>query len=151
MIPMRFEPMIYPASADGERTEDPETGEPFEGNDLGWIDPRALDENGELLSPRQMARYDGELAWPERFDRAYDVAQAYEIGDYGYAGQYRQAPVPRKGGIIKREYWQEYIPNKAGKFPEFDFVLVSADTAAYPANRFGGADVCLIEAQGFGE
>jgi hypothetical protein len=43
MIPMRFEPMIYPASADGERTEDPETGEPFEGNDLGWIDPRALD------------------------------------------------------------------------------------------------------------
>jgi hypothetical protein len=129
MIPMRFEPMIYPASADGERTEDPETGEPFEGNDLGWIDPRALDENGELLSPRQMARYEGELAWPERFDRPYDVAQAYEIGDYGYAGQYQQAPVPRKGGIIKREYWQEYIPTKEGKFPDFDFVLVSADTA----------------------
>jgi hypothetical protein len=129
MIPMRFEPMIYPASADGERTEDPETGEPFEGSDLGWIDPRALDEDGNMLSPREMARYEGELAWPERFNRAYDVAEAYEIGDYGYAGQYQQSPVPRKGGIIKREYWQEYIPDKAGKFPDFDFVLVSADTA----------------------
>jgi hypothetical protein len=73
MIPMRFEPMIYPASADGERTEDPETGEEFAGNELGWIDPRALDENGELLSPREMSRYEGELAWPERFDRKFDV------------------------------------------------------------------------------
>jgi hypothetical protein len=29
---------------------------------------------------------------------------------------------PRKGGIIKREYWQDYIPTKAGKFPDMDFV-----------------------------
>jgi hypothetical protein len=27
-VPMYFEPLVYPASADGERTEDPETGEP---------------------------------------------------------------------------------------------------------------------------
>jgi hypothetical protein len=47
---------IYPASADDERTEDPETGEPFEGNELGWIDPRALDAEGNLLSPREMAQ-----------------------------------------------------------------------------------------------
>ena len=129
MIPMRFEPMIYPASTDGERTEDPETGEPFEGNDLGWIDPRALDEHGELLSPREMARYEGELAWPERFDRKFDVNMAFEIGDYGYASQYQQTPVPRKGGIIKREYWQEYVPRKEGRFPDMDFVCVSVDTA----------------------
>jgi hypothetical protein len=91
--------MIYPASADGERTEDPETGEPFEGNDLGWIDPRALDADGNLLSPREIAPYEGELAWPERFDRKFDVNMAFEIGDYGYASQYQQSPVPRKGGI----------------------------------------------------
>jgi hypothetical protein len=48
--------MIYPASTDGERTEDPETGEPFTGNEIGWIDPRALDEDGELLSPRETPR-----------------------------------------------------------------------------------------------
>jgi hypothetical protein len=60
MVPMRFEPMAYPASADGERTEDPETGEPFTGNQIGWIDPRALNEDGEVLSPREMAQFEGE-------------------------------------------------------------------------------------------
>jgi hypothetical protein len=59
MIPMRFEPMIYPVSADGMRIEDPETGEPFTGNELGWIDPRALDENGDLMSPQEIAQYEG--------------------------------------------------------------------------------------------
>jgi hypothetical protein len=44
--------MIYPASADG--------------NDIGWIDPRAQDEHGELLSPQEMAQFDGERP----FDRA---------------------------------------------------------------------------------
>jgi hypothetical protein len=129
MIPMRFEPMAYPASADGLRTEDPETGEPFTGNDIGWIDPRALNEDGELLSPQEMAQFDGELAWPERFDEKFDRATEYEVGSFAYAGQYQQSPVPRKGGIIKREYWQDYIPTKGGKFPDFEFVFVSADTA----------------------
>ena len=129
MIPMRFEPMAYPASADGLRTEDPESGEPFEGNDIGWIDPRALDEDGELLSPREMAQFEGELAWPERFDEAWTQAMAFELGDNAFAGQYQQSPVPRKGGIIKREYWQDYIPTKAGKFPDMDFVCISVDTA----------------------
>jgi hypothetical protein len=43
--------------------------------------------------------------------------------------QYQQSPVLRKGGIIKREYWQEYVPRKEGKFPDMDFICVSADTA----------------------
>jgi hypothetical protein len=88
MIPMRFEPLIYPASADGERTEDPETGEPFTGNDIGWIDPRALDENGDVLSPQEMAAYEGELAWRDRFNEAYDKNTEYELGSFAYAGQY---------------------------------------------------------------
>jgi hypothetical protein len=66
---------------------------------------------------------------PDRFDREYDRAQAYEMGNIGYAGQYQQSPVPRKGGIIKREYWQEYIIPPSGKFPKMEFVLVSVDTA----------------------
>jgi hypothetical protein len=37
--------------------------------------------------------------------------------------------VPRKGGIIKREYWQDWIPTRDGKFPDMDFVCVSVDTA----------------------
>jgi hypothetical protein len=123
MIPMRFEPLIYPVSADGTRIADPETDEDFTGNELGWIDPRALDGDGNLLSPQEMAQYDGELAWPERFDRKFDTNIAFEIGDYGYASQYQQSPVPRKGGILKREYWQDYLPNREGKFPDMEFVL----------------------------
>jgi hypothetical protein len=42
LIPMYFDPLRYPASVDGTATEDPETGEPFEGNEIGWIGPRAL-------------------------------------------------------------------------------------------------------------
>jgi hypothetical protein len=53
MIPMRFDPMRYPVSSDGERVEH-EDEEEFTGNDIGWIDPRALDDDGELLSPREM-------------------------------------------------------------------------------------------------
>ena len=37
MIPMYFDPFRYPASVAGTATEDPETGEPFQGNDIGWI------------------------------------------------------------------------------------------------------------------
>jgi hypothetical protein len=133
MIPMYFEPLRYPASADGERTEDPETGEPFEGNDIGWIDPRALDEDGDIMTPRELARYDGELAWPDRFSKAAVKKMEYELGQYAFAGQYQQSPTPRKGGIFKREYWQCYVPAhdgaKKGQFPEFDFVIVSVDSA----------------------
>ena len=58
-----------------------------------------------------------------------DRAMEYEVGNIAYSGQYQQAPVPRKGGIIKREYWQDYIIPKTGKFPDMDFICVSADTA----------------------
>jgi hypothetical protein len=34
-----------------------------------------------------------------------DNNKLVKIGDYGYASQYQQSPVPRKGGILKREYW----------------------------------------------
>jgi hypothetical protein len=50
MVPMYFDPLRYPVSADGTATEDPETGKAFEGNDIGWIDPRACNDP---LSPRE--------------------------------------------------------------------------------------------------
>jgi hypothetical protein len=53
----------------------------------------------------------------------------YEQGNFAHAGQYQQSPVPRKGGIIKREYWQDYIIPKSGKFPDMEFVCVSVDSA----------------------
>jgi hypothetical protein len=70
------------------------------------------------LSPREMARYQGELAWPERFDRERDRNNEYELGSIAHSGQYQQSPVPRKGGIIKREYWQDYIVPPSGRIPD---------------------------------
>jgi hypothetical protein len=85
------------------------------------------------LSPRQLAEYDGELAWPERFGRQSVKRMENTLGPYAFAGQYQQSPRPRKGGIFKLEYWQPYVvPSEGrlkGKWPEFDFVLVSVDSA----------------------
>jgi hypothetical protein len=53
---------------------------------------------------------------------------AFDLGDFAYAGQYQQSPVPRKGGIIKREYWQPCIVPKSGKFPDMECICVSVDT-----------------------
>jgi hypothetical protein len=132
MIPMRFDPLRYPASADGLRTEY-EDGTPFRGNDLGWIDPRALDSDGKLLSPQAMLGREGMLAWPLRFPQVMDRHFESELGPIAYAGQYQQSPTPRRGNIFKREYWQEYVvptegPSK-GKFPDMEFVAVSVDSA----------------------
>lgn len=81
--------------------------------DIGWSDPR---------------EEDGELAWPERFPPQVVADMQRNLGPYAYAGQYQQAPVPRGGGIFKREWWQPWEPED-GKWPSFDFLLAYADTA----------------------
>jgi hypothetical protein len=133
MVPMYFDPLRYPASADGMATEDPETGEPFCGNDIGRTDPRALNADQEVLSPRALDARVNTLAWPERFSPRQVKDFEFELGPYAFAGQYQQSPEPRKGGIFKREYWQCYeVPTEGdlkGKWPDFDYIIVSADTA----------------------
>lgn len=86
---------------------------------IGWKDPRTVD---------------GELAWPEKYPA--EVLEPYKSRPYLWAGQYQQRPEPRGGGIIKRDYWKIWDRDamaandvKPGKFPEFEFVLASADTA----------------------
>ncbi|HEX4173980.1 MAG TPA: phage terminase large subunit [Acetobacteraceae bacterium] len=99
---------------------------------IGWRDPR---------------KYDGELAWPERFPRSAVERLKEELGEYAYAGQYQQTPSPRGGGIIKSEWWQVWPPPEAEAawtrteidregvekqiaiFPDWEYVLVSLDTA----------------------
>jgi hypothetical protein len=70
---------------------------------------------------------------PERFPLRRVKEYEYELGQYAFAGQYQQSPVPRKGGIFKREYWQPYVPpttgSGKGKWPDFDFIVVSVDSA----------------------
>lgn len=89
-------------------------------NDIGWVDPRYEEDDPE--------RSAGEPAWPERYSENAIARIKNEIGVYGWAGQYNQAPTPRGGGIFKRDWWQLWMPTD-GKFPLFDYVIASLDGA----------------------
>lgn len=92
---------------------------------LPWSDPRS--KEGELLAPN---RYSAEsLAKLKR-----------KLGPFGTAGQLQQSPVPRGGGILKRDWWQVWPPEgeqfdrqgrplKSLHYPEMQFILGSVDTA----------------------
>jgi hypothetical protein len=47
---------------------------------IGWIDPRACNDDGEVLPPQGLAASDGILAWPERFPGARIKQCEYELG-----------------------------------------------------------------------
>jgi len=78
---------------------------------IGFVDPR--EEEGELL-------------FPERFPEWVVDRDERIMGPIATAGQMQQSPIPRGGSIIKREYWQLWDEEK---YPPFEFVLASADTA----------------------
>jgi predicted phage terminase large subunit-like protein len=80
---------------------------------IGWTDPREID---------------GETAWPERFADEAMARTRREIGPYGWSSQYAQSPMPRGGGLFKREWWELWEPDD-GKFPIFDMVIASLDGA----------------------
>lgn len=88
---------------------------------IGFVDPRT--EDGELLSPG-------------RFPAKVVRSLAKNLGPYAAAGQLQQRPEPRGGGILKRDHWStwdkdtaEALGVPAGRFPSFDFVLATVDTA----------------------
>src|SRR5271166_2573080 len=107
---------------------------------IGWRDPRGLGADGELLpaitvdargnamvepgSP--LAAREGWLAWPERFG-AEELAELEKAkGPYAWSSQYQMLPVPRGGGIIKREWWRLW---EEPEFPPYGTCVGSLDTA----------------------
>ena len=87
---------------------------------IGWIDPR--------LDVDRLDECDGELAWPERFPLHVVEQIKKEVGPFAFAGQYAQSPAPRGGGIFRTEWWQVW-DSPDGKFPTFDLVIASVDSA----------------------
>lgn len=87
---------------------------------IGWVDPR-YDED-------DLNACDGAPAWPERFSDSAIERLKIEIGPYGWAGQYQQAPTPRGGGIFQRAWWQPWQSGD-NRFPVFDYIIASLDTA----------------------
>lgn len=89
---------------------------------------------------------DGDLLWPDRFDRKWVANQKRRVGPHAWAGQYNQIPVARGGGIIQRDWWKVWPPagqedswtrdfDVDGKttrrliYPDFEFILLACDTA----------------------
>ncbi|UIY28713.1 phage terminase large subunit [Neorhizobium galegae] len=56
---------------------------------------------------------DGELLFPERFPAEEIERLKKAKGAYAYAGQYQQRPVPRSGGLFKREWFAGKIVTSA--------------------------------------
>lgn len=111
-----------------------------EGNEEDvWIDPRALDDDGEQLSGlttnergepmvrmgSPMAQAEGTSCWPERFSEDAIKALKFEKAAYAWDAQYQQIPGVRGGAIIKKEWWKLWT----GEYPALGTVIASLDTA----------------------
>jgi predicted phage terminase large subunit-like protein len=105
--------LMIPMELELDRSTD-ELGKPVSTR-IGWTDPR-IDIG------------DGTPAWPKRFPDHVITRTKQEVGPYAWACQYQQAPAPRGGGIFKTEWWQVWEPAD-GKFPLFDLVVASLDSA----------------------
>lgn len=90
-----------------------------------WTDPRTQD---------------GELMWPERFGRKEIERMKGIMGPYLAAGRLQQAPVPKGGGIIMKDWWGLWDQQEAQRyglewngerkeFPPFELVVGSIDTS----------------------
>ncbi len=68
------------------------------------------EENGVLMWLQDPRTEDGELAWPERFDEQSVIDMKYmfraEGGSYAEAAQLNQRPVPRGGGMFRKEHFK---------------------------------------------
>lgn len=115
---MAYEHLMVPMVYDYER----QTTEEFEPimTAIDWYDPRYDEYDPD--EPEEL------LAWPERFSEKVWNAIQVDIGPYAVAGQYAQSPTPRGGGIFKRDWWQLW-DNPDGKFPVFDYLVASLDSA----------------------
>lgn len=78
---------------------------------IGWEDPRTKE---------------GELAWPERFPQHVVDELKNTLGVYASSAQLQQAPSPRGGGIIRREWWVLW---EDIWFPPMELVVIAVDTA----------------------
>jgi len=78
------------------------------------------------LGDSAFIRKTGEALHPER-----DSVETYQkirntIGEYNFESQYQQNPIPREGGLIKREWLRYYDPEA---LPAFRMTVQSWDTA----------------------
>lgn len=92
--------------------------------------PSVADEPQRHVFPvtgRVVEREQGDLLWPERFpEHVLDDFRA-SLGEFGFAAQHQQRPVPLGGAIFHADRWRTY---RTDELPErFRRVVAIADTA----------------------
>jgi predicted phage terminase large subunit-like protein len=71
--------------------------------------------------------------WPERFGHTELARIKAELGPYLASGRLQQSPAPTKGGIFDRSWWGLF-EDPQNKFPPFDHIIASLDSA-FTANE----------------
>jgi predicted phage terminase large subunit-like protein len=79
------------------------------------------------VGERRFTRRPGEALHPEREPSEMLEQIRRTIGEYNFAGQYQQAPVPQGGGMVKAAWFGNYAPNE--RPDKFDRIVQSWDTA----------------------
>lgn len=74
---------------------------------------KGLGDNGEVLNPLTMSRQ--------------ELETLRIVDPFTYYAQYQQEPITASGGIIKKEWWKEYVPETIKLDLGFNFI--TADTA----------------------
>ena len=69
------------------------------------------------------------LMWPERFGPDEVARIKTALGPYMASGRLQQMPVPDKGGIFQRDWWELWDEPTQNLFPACDFVVASLDGA----------------------
>ncbi len=80
---------------------------------IRWINLPA--EITEHVSPRRLrSKYHDGLLDPRRLSKTILEDQKQQLGEYGYAGQYQQHPIPRGGAMfsVAKLKWEKARPNK---------------------------------------
>ena len=91
------------------------------------------------LGTRRHVRRVGDLLHPARESATTLARLRQTMGEYHFAGQYQQSPVPRGGGLVKQEWFRVYQSDRVPG--AFDVILQSWDTANKPT-EFSDYSVC---------
>ncbi len=96
------------------------------------------DKNGTLMWPQDPRRREGQLAWPERFDKktVSDLKAQFrsEGGSYAEAAQLQQRPVPRGGGMFQKDDFilVDSVPDNVTQWCRgYDLAATDSNTAAW--------------------
>ncbi len=111
--------------------------------DQGWyhlkLPARAMAKSYHYsMRGKQWDLEKGEYLFPARFSEAVLSAARTRLGEYNYAGQYLQEPVPIGGGLIKME-WMKYYP-QGGISPRQMNIAILVDPAGGDEDEKGKKD-----------